>query len=152
MANRNWASGGKIYSMFTSPVLIDCNFVVDSTNGNGLGIRSLKGPAVANVFMQSSAPAPKNPLRPSPPAPSNGLNLLSANNFAILAYAAITGSTGAGSTVTGDMGIYPNNLSSITNFPPSTDIGTIHAADSIANQGMLDATAAFTLYFSLSVN
>jgi len=37
MANRNWASGGRLYSPFVSPVLIDCNFVVDSTNGNGLG-------------------------------------------------------------------------------------------------------------------
>ncbi len=37
------------------PVLIDCNFIVDSTNGNGLGIRSLKGPYVQNVFMHTSA-------------------------------------------------------------------------------------------------
>lgn len=56
MANRNWASGGKIYSMHTKPILLDCNFVVDSTNGNGLGIRSLKGPTIANVFMHTSAP------------------------------------------------------------------------------------------------
>lgn len=55
MANRNWASGGKIYSMHVSPVLIDCNFVVDAANGNGLGIRSLKGPAVQNVFMHTSS-------------------------------------------------------------------------------------------------
>lgn len=56
MANRNFSSGGKIYSMHTMPVLIDCNFVVDATNGNGLGIRSLKGPLVQNVFMHTSAP------------------------------------------------------------------------------------------------
>lgn len=44
------------------PVLIDCNFVVDSTNGNGLGIRSLKGPYVANVYMHTSAtPSAGNP-------------------------------------------------------------------------------------------
>lgn len=62
MANRNWASGGKIYSMHTMPILLDCNFVVDSTNGNGLGIRSLKGPAIANVYMHTSAsPAAGNP-------------------------------------------------------------------------------------------
>lgn len=62
MANRNWASGGKIYSMHVSPVLLDCNFVVDSTNGNGLGIRSLKGPAVQAVYMHTSAsPAAGNP-------------------------------------------------------------------------------------------
>lgn len=37
------------------PFQIACNFVVDSTNGNGLGIRSLKGPGIANVFMHTSA-------------------------------------------------------------------------------------------------
>lgn len=37
------------------PVLLDCNFIVDSANGNGLGIRSLKGPYVQNVFMHTSA-------------------------------------------------------------------------------------------------
>lgn len=57
MANRNWSSGGKVYSMHTMPVLLDCNFVVDSTNGNGLGIRSLKGPCIANVYMHTSATA-----------------------------------------------------------------------------------------------
>lgn len=36
-------------------VQLDCNFIVDSTNGNGLGIRSLKGPGIANVFMHTSA-------------------------------------------------------------------------------------------------
>jgi hypothetical protein len=55
MANRNFASGGKIYSMHVKPVLLDCNFIVDSTNGNGLGIRSLKGPMIQNVFMHTSA-------------------------------------------------------------------------------------------------
>lgn len=55
MANRNWASGGKIYSMHIKPILLDCNFVVDSTNGNGLGIRSLKGPCISSVYMHSAA-------------------------------------------------------------------------------------------------
>jgi hypothetical protein len=55
MANRNWSNGGKLYAMHTSMVAIDCNFVVDQTNGNGLGIRSLKGPTVSNVFMNTSA-------------------------------------------------------------------------------------------------
>lgn len=41
---------------------IDINFVVDSTNGNGLGIRSLKGAGVAAVYMHTSAtPAAGNP-------------------------------------------------------------------------------------------
>lgn len=56
MANRNFQNGGKIYAPHVMPVLIDCNFIVDSTNGNGLGIRSLKGPNVDNVFMHTTAP------------------------------------------------------------------------------------------------
>lgn len=40
---------------------IDINFIVDHANGNGLGIRSLKGPA-ASVYMNTSAtPAVGNP-------------------------------------------------------------------------------------------
>src|SRR5271166_2201001 len=54
------------YSFHKMPVIIDCNFVVDSTNGNGLGERNLKGPGVANVYMHTSAtPAPGNP-NPAP--------------------------------------------------------------------------------------
>lgn len=66
MANRNWASGGKIYSMHVSPVLLDCNFVVAATNG--LGITSLKGPAIQNVFMHTSttpAVGNSNPATPN---------------------------------------------------------------------------------------
>lgn len=62
VANRSWANGKKISIMHVDPVLLDCNFIVDSTNGNGLGIRSLKGPAVQSVFMHtSSTPAAGNP-------------------------------------------------------------------------------------------
>lgn len=61
MANRNWSNGGKLYAMETMPVLISCNFVVDSTNGNGLGIRSLKGPGVQAVYMNSTSPSASNP-------------------------------------------------------------------------------------------
>ena len=150
MANRNYANGGRIYSPFVSPVLLDCNFVVDSTNGNGLGIRSLKGPTIANVYMQSSAPISSNPLVPGSIPPVNSIDLATAANFAILAAAAITGSTGAGSVVTGDMGIYPNNLTSVTNFPPSVDVGTIHAADAAANQGLIDANSAFVAINALA--
>lgn len=68
MANRNFASGGKIYSMHVKPVLLDCNFIVDAANGNGLGIRSLKGPMIQNVFMHTSAspgPGNSNPASPN---------------------------------------------------------------------------------------
>ena len=61
MANRNFASGGKIYSMHVMPVLLDCNFIVDSSEPNG--IRSLKGPAVQAVYMHSvhASPSELNP-------------------------------------------------------------------------------------------
>lgn len=67
MANRNWANS-RMYTGHVMPVLLDCNFVVDSANGNGLGIRSLKGPYVQNVFMHTSAsagPGNSNPQTPN---------------------------------------------------------------------------------------
>jgi len=67
MANRNFASGGKLYSMHVKPVLLDCNFIVDSTNGNGLGIRSLKGPMIQNVFMHTTATPGAGNSNPSSP-------------------------------------------------------------------------------------
>lgn len=53
--NRQGFNGGRFYSFLNRPVLVSCNFVIDSTNGNGLGIRSLKGSGVQRVFMNSSA-------------------------------------------------------------------------------------------------
>src|ERR1035437_3428852 len=68
MASRNFTA--QLYTLHNVPVLLDCNFVIDSTNGNGLGIRSLKGPGVANVFMHTSAtPGSSNGiLNPNPAA------------------------------------------------------------------------------------
>lgn len=67
MANRNWANGKKISIMHVEPVLLDCNFIVDSTNGNGLGIRSLKGPAVQNAFMHTTTTPGAGNTNPSTP-------------------------------------------------------------------------------------
>jgi hypothetical protein len=55
MANRNWSNGGKLWMMEVMPVELTCNFIVDSTNGNGLGIRSLKGAGIQAVYMATSA-------------------------------------------------------------------------------------------------
>lgn len=71
MANAVGNNGGRIYSFGSQPVLIDCSFIVDSTNGNGLGIRSLKGQGVRNVFMHTSASPGKGNggyLNPNPAA------------------------------------------------------------------------------------
>lgn len=67
MANRNFASGGKVYSMHVMPVMIDCNFVVNKADLAGLGITSLKGPLVDSVYMSTSA----TPAAGSP-APGDG--------------------------------------------------------------------------------
>lgn len=67
MANRNWSNGKKISIMHVSPTLVDVNFVVDSTNGNGLGIRSMKGPVVQNIFMHTSATPAAGNSNPSTP-------------------------------------------------------------------------------------
>lgn len=55
MANRNWANKGNNYAMHVKPVTLDCSFTVSSTDTGGLGITSLKGPCVQNVFMNTSA-------------------------------------------------------------------------------------------------
>lgn len=62
---------GKLYSFQSKPVILDLNFVVDSTNGNGLGVRSVKGQGVANVFMNTSVSPGRGPngyLNPNPAA------------------------------------------------------------------------------------
>ena len=47
------------------------------------------------------------------------------------------------SVVTGDLGISPNNASSVTGFPPGILVGTLHAADGVALQAQNDVTAAY---------
>lgn len=49
-------NGGRLYSNITMPADIELNFVVDHSNGNGLGVRSIKSNGyVQNVFMNTSA-------------------------------------------------------------------------------------------------
>ncbi len=56
MANRNFASGGKQYSMRVMPVRLDLSFEVDPTQPNG--ISNLNGPAIAAVYMHSTHATP----------------------------------------------------------------------------------------------
>jgi hypothetical protein len=53
--NKLGNNGGRFYAFTNQAVYIDCSFIVDPANGNGLGIRSLKGAGVQNVFMHTSA-------------------------------------------------------------------------------------------------
>jgi Ice-binding-like len=76
----------------------------------------------------------------------------SAVNFEILGASAVTGGTGAGSTVVGgNLGIYPTALTGVTNFPPSTVAApfTIHGPDSQSQQAQTDATTAYTAFQAL---
>ena len=53
---RGFPNAGHYYSNIVGSVELSCNFVVDSTNGNGLGVRSIKSNGyVSNVFMHTSA-------------------------------------------------------------------------------------------------
>lgn len=48
-------NGKSLYTNVTKPMTVNCNFVVDHTNGNGLGIRSLKSNGyVESVFMNTT--------------------------------------------------------------------------------------------------
>jgi hypothetical protein len=67
---RGAKNGGNYGSNLSQPIRIACNWTVDSTNGNGLGIRSLKSNGwIRNVFMHTSAtPGTNNGVtNPNPP-------------------------------------------------------------------------------------
>lgn len=75
-------NGKSLYTNVCKPCEVNLNFIVDSTNGNGLGIRSLKSNGyVDNVFMHTSSTPGKNNGQTNPnPAP--GLMVVQfKNNF-----------------------------------------------------------------------
>lgn len=81
-SNKLGNNGGRSYSFLNRPVLIDCSFVVDATNGNGLGLRSLKGAGVQNIFMHTSASAGRGNNGILNPNPASGYALIQlANNY-----------------------------------------------------------------------
>lgn len=124
MANRNFASAGKIYSMHVMPVLLDCNFVVDSTNGNGLGIRSLKGPMIKNVYMHTSAsPAAGNP---NPSAGSIVIQLEDNFNRSLSGFSAIV-SPVSGSPLTSTTVNIPVIIVSLGSATPAQSLSDFRA-------------------------
>jgi len=131
-SNKLGNNGGRAYSFLTRPVTIDCNFVVDSTNGNGLGIRSLKGSGVQAVYMNT-----QNSSTPGQ------LNMGTSRSYAVLGASAVTSSDGsAGTILTGNLGISPGTA--ITGFPPATVSGSTNATNIAASQAQASAQAAFT--------
>ena len=75
-------NGKSVYKNIAKPMQIDLNFIVDSANGNGLGIRSLKSNGyVENVFMHTSATPGSNNGHTNP-NPAVGYALIQMkNNF-----------------------------------------------------------------------
>ncbi len=68
------------------------------------------------------------------------IELLSADNFAILAGSTITNI--GSSIVGGDLGLSPGTA--VTGFPPGIVNGTQHVANAVAAQAQLDVTTAYT--------
>lgn len=83
-------------------------------------------------------------LAPKAVAPSLG----AAGSFAVLGASAVT-NTGP-TVLNGDLGISPNNASSITGFPPGLVTGVVHAADAVALQAQNDTTTAYNALTSQS--
>ena len=123
-------NGRAMYANVAQPMFVFCNFVVDSANGNGFGVRSVKSNGYVNaVAMRSGASSPAG----SP-------NLGTARDFAVLGASAIS-NTGS-SVLSGQMGIFPGTA--ITGFPPGTVSGAVHATDVAASQAQSAALAAYT--------
>jgi hypothetical protein len=78
---------------------------------------------------------------PSPVLAATAPSLGAADSFGVLGAQAVT-NTGP-SVITGDLGIWPKNASSVTGFPPGTYTGTLHAADGVAQQAQSDVTTAY---------
>ncbi|MCJ1254253.1 hypothetical protein MMC24_002067 [Lignoscripta atroalba] len=75
------------------------------------------------------------------------INLGAAAPFGVVAATAIT-STG-NTVITGQLGIYPNGVTSITGFPPGVS-GEVHGADAAALAAKNDATSAYNAAAALT--
>jgi len=82
------------------------------------------------------------------PLAAQTVPLGTAEDFAIFGATAIS-NTGS-SVINGDVGISPNDASSITGFPPGVINGTLHTADGVAGQARDDARTAFNTLAGLA--
>lgn len=75
-------NGKSYYTNVVKPCEVLCNFIVDSSNGNGLGIRSLKSNGyVNNVFMHTSATPGVSNGQTNPNPPVGYICVTLKNNF-----------------------------------------------------------------------
>jgi Ice-binding-like len=89
-----------------------------------------------------------------PDATAQDVNLGTANNFAVLAYSAVS-STGNTVITGGNIGLYPDTLSSVTGFNPPGIVnapGIIEAANGDTLQAKNDLTTAYNQAAGLAPN
>ena len=140
MANTNWANGGKIYSPYVKPVLLNASFVVASSNSNGLGITSLKGSGIDAVFMHTSATPGSSGglLNPNPP---NGFVIINtAEN-----YAKCLGNFVA---ISGPLSGTPLTSVTVNNVYTITSLGTATTAQWVAKGVPIGITPAVGVTFT----
>lgn len=77
------------------------------------------------------------------PVSAQTVDLGTAGGFAVLGASAVT-NTGP-TVIVGDLGISPNNASSVTGFPPGQIIGATHFADALALSAQNDTTTAYDI-------
>lgn len=125
-AQRGWMNAGHFYANIVKPSQIFLNFVVDSANGNGLGVRSIKSNGyVENVFMHTSSTPGVGNAGITNPNPAVGIVMVQMkNNFNVY----LGGFSGLVSPVTG------SNLTSTTNHTAYviTALGTATLAQWLA--------------------
>jgi len=125
-------------------------FAVSVPIGGFVEVTALPIDVAGTIVPNTNIGTPGVPAVPGTPATPQNIHLgTSLPNYAILAYSAVTGSSGAGSVVSGgNVGLYPTALTGVTNFPPSsvTPPNVILAADPASLQAQTDLTAAITYW------
>lgn len=111
MANR-WLTQF-VGSLHKKPAIIDCNFTVDSTNGNGFGARSLKGAGVGAVYMHTTASFTGNTHT------STTIDGISGGTSSFQIGAQLSGSGLATGTL---IATIPSSTSITINFPTTTTV------------------------------
>jgi hypothetical protein len=159
--NKLGFNGGRFYSFYNRPVWFDCNFIVDSTNGNGLGIRTLKGAGVRNVFMNTSATPAKGAggyLNPNPAAGYAIIQLHNNYNRYAGGFSGVAAPVSGSSIAINSTSLTPGNPYVITSVGHAT-AGTVTIAPVADVSGSLASTwfrmydaygNTFIIWFSVS--
>ena len=143
------------YNPHNKATILDCSFIVDSANGNGLGQRSLKNSGrIASVFMHTSAPLAGSG-NPNPAVGVIVVNLQDNYNRYLGGYSGMVSAL-SGSPISSGMTVGAPyiivSLSASTpaqwqaaglsaNLVPAVGVAFIAAATSVAGGGLVEAPA-----------